>query len=727
MKIQAITPFNVYTNTQNLKKQQKTNVQNNAYNPIAYNDLTFTARLFRTPENFYAQPFNKNGMPETMKDYLNADYLDRQKMPPAQMLKLVFDDINETKNLEQVKRIFPDEPLFKDLTDTPNRKAKTGILAEIDVMREENKSLFKNGKDNLGHYILKKIYTEAKTLKEINADFKKDVSVHYNGLSPIEYDTLRAFGIKFPNNSFWKSLTATREEFPYEYKPRKPIESRSAGNLKPVSTARVIPQKNRFEHVKDWEVDKLSDALIKGKGSADETKKQLKKTSVRDEASLGFVAKYMSEINSVVLERLQVSPEMSYFFDSPELLSKSQKQKMDAYWQDNGRRELRSFMMKDTIQMFFNAYGVDGQNEEFQELLDYAHNIKPNRLAEAARLQKLHDEKQAYYDEMFAELDKLEAQPQVSEEIVHKSTEELLQDVVKQYDVNEYRFDTAEGEVVIVGNLQEALEENLRAETNFMPRAISNKFIKFVKEHNSVSDAYILSKLLAVQDVELPEDDRLMSADDVVDTTVKLYTEFSNKNMLDCRAAQQAVAEIFTKFPAAAKVNPQVLTLGVFEFIPILNMFSKEGRQVFLRNSDFVNSKYSEYRRPLSDGEARKISMQVFDLLRNYRPNNTVIDVQSPYAGFETTINEVACYMKNQNPSDLKQALVKYIKEFGGSARYFLDKDASKDLKMAKLEQLLVHYSYDHPVDFHKFAVSDEEGIAYIKYNNPQLYHEIIG
>jgi len=391
MKIQAITPFNVYTNTQNLKKQQKTNVQNNAYNPIAYNDLTFTARLFRTPENFYAQPFNKNGMPETMKDYLNADYLDIQKMPPAQMLKLVFDDINETKNLEQVKRIFPDEPLFKDLTDTPNRKVKTGILAEIDVMREENKSLFKNGKDNIGHYILKKIYTEAKTLKEINADFKKDVSVHYNGLSPIEYDTLRAFGIKFPNNSFWKSLTATREEFPYEYKPKKPIESRSAGNLKPVSTARVIPQKNRFEHVKDWEVDKLSDALIKGKGSADETKKQLKKTSVRDEASLGFVAKYMSEINSVVLERLQVSPEMSYFFDSPELLSKSQKQKMDAYWQDNGRRELRSFMMKDTIQMFFNAYGVDGQNEEFQELLDYAHNIKPNRLAEAARLQKLHD------------------------------------------------------------------------------------------------------------------------------------------------------------------------------------------------------------------------------------------------------------------------------------------------------------------------------------------------
>ena len=326
----------------------------------------------------------------------------------------------------------------------------------------------------------------------------------------------------------------------------------------------------------------------------------------------------MSEINSVVLERLQVSPEMRAFFVNPELLSKSQKQKMEAYWQDNERRELRSIMMKDTIQWFFNAYGVDGQKEELQELLDYAHNIKPNRLAEYERLQKAHDEKQAYYDEMFAELDKSEAQSK-TEQVVQKSTDELLQEVIKQYNVNDYRFDTEDGEVVIVGNLKEALEENLSAETSFMPRGKSNKFIKFVKEHDSISDSYILSKLLEEKNIKLPEDNRLISSDEVLETDVKLYTEFNDKYMLDCRAAQQAVADAFTKL-AGSELTPKVLTLGVFEFIDIFKVLSEEGKQLFKKQFDFVNSKYSEYRKPLSDSEVRKISMQVFDLLRNYNP-----------------------------------------------------------------------------------------------------------
>ncbi len=217
MKIQPITPFYVSSLRQNKKEQNRVIAQNNVYNPIAYNDVSFTARLFRTPEDFYSCPWNKNGMPETMKQYLNADYEDRQHMPPQQMLTLVFDDINETENLEQIRRIFPDEPLFKNLTDTPNKKARTGILAEIDLMKEDNKSLFKNGKDNLGHYIIKKIYLEGKTLKELNEDFNRDKSVYYKGLSPIEYDTLRAFGIKFPNNAFWKSFTHNRANFNYIY------------------------------------------------------------------------------------------------------------------------------------------------------------------------------------------------------------------------------------------------------------------------------------------------------------------------------------------------------------------------------------------------------------------------------------------------------------------------------------------------------------------------------
>ena len=164
-------------------------------------------------------------MPDTMREYLNADYSDRQNMPPAQMLRLVFDDLNEIKSLDFVPRIFPNEPLFKDLTDTPKRNARTGLVSEFESLKSEMDEipLFKDGTSNLGMYILKKIYLEGKTVSEINKDFKNDISDDYKDLitSEIDHNTTSAYGIKFPRRAFWKSFIATREDFPYVYKPRK--------------------------------------------------------------------------------------------------------------------------------------------------------------------------------------------------------------------------------------------------------------------------------------------------------------------------------------------------------------------------------------------------------------------------------------------------------------------------------------------------------------------------
>ena len=215
MKVNRITPM-LYSNQKvplNNKRKNNNKTTNNSYNPIAYRDynVNFGARLFRTPANFYEQPFNKNGMPDAMKNYLYADYEDRKNMPPSQMMKLVYEDIEMADSLADVKELYPEEPLFKNLTDAKNKRAKTGVLAEIDLMKSEGKTLFKNGNDNLGLYLLKKVYLEGKTLKEINKDFEKDISVYYKGLSPIQYETLSAYGIKFPNSAFWKSFTATSD------------------------------------------------------------------------------------------------------------------------------------------------------------------------------------------------------------------------------------------------------------------------------------------------------------------------------------------------------------------------------------------------------------------------------------------------------------------------------------------------------------------------------------
>lgn len=721
MKIQAITPFNFINRKQSTQKTTpQNNTQNYAYNPVAYNDLTFTARLFRTPENFYAQSFNKNGMPETMKQYLNADYEDRQKMPPAQMLKLVFDDVNGTKKLEQVKRLYPDEPLFANLTDVPNKNSRTGVLAEIDLMREDGKTLFKNGKDNLGHYILTKIYTETKTLKEINADFKKDVSVHYSGLSDIEYDTLRAFGIRFPNNSFWKSLTATREEFPYEYKPRKPLETRATSTNSTNSvTAKPTPrQRGRFEGVKDWEVDKLADALNKGVGDAAETRKQLRKTSVRDEASLNFVAKYMGEINSVVLEKLHVSPEMREFFENSELMTKSQKQKLETYWQDPERRELRSIIMKDTIRLFFEAYGVDGQNDDFKELLEYAQGIKPARLAQQAE----HNRIQAEYDEFFAKLDAQEQTlPRQNIEPAEPPTyEELLSSAKEGMDVEEFRFDTKQGEVVILANLKEALEENLRKETAFMPKSISDKYVKFIVTNDDLPKSYILSKLLMGHGIDLPADGRLMSENRTEDTSLDIQCDFTRLNLIECRAAQQAVCDLLSSIVSSSV--PHLFSMGLFEFIPLFSHLDENGQKQIANKNGSLNAKYSYYKKPLTDSEVSKISKEVIDILRNYNPKTTVIDGRSPFKGYESTFYSLSCYLRNQNPSDFKASVTRYIKEYGGSMRYLLDKNVSSQLKQTKVEQLMVNYAFDKNQEFCWFISRDEEGLDFIKRTAPEIY-----
>ena len=87
--------------------------------------------------------------------------------------------------------------------------------------------------------------------------------------------------------------------------PPKQQTTQSSSANKPAPAAQ--PEKKKFDDVKDWEIDKIADAMVKGKGNSDETKKRLRKSNIRDNESLNFVAKYMGEINSIVLDRMQHS------------------------------------------------------------------------------------------------------------------------------------------------------------------------------------------------------------------------------------------------------------------------------------------------------------------------------------------------------------------------------------------------------------------------------------
>lgn len=742
MRIQKIT-FTTNTSLINKKNEDKSNSSDlhqykTTNRPFAYRDfnINFTARLFRTPENFYAQPFNQNGMPQTMKEYLYDDFEDRQKMPPAQMLKLVFNDINDANSLEQVKQIFPQESLFANLSDTPKRNSRSGVLAEIELLKEEDKPLFKDGTNHLGMYILKKIYQEGKTLKEINTDFEKDLSTYYKGLSPIQYETLSAYGIKYPNNSFWKSLTATREEFPYEYKPRKAVTPRTPNSNqphqtdKPVVQNKPIREKKKFDNVKDWEIDKLADALVKGNGSKTETEKQIKKKNIQNEETQNFVAKYMGEINSIVLEKLHISEDMKDYFENYDDLTKSQREKFESYMRNPYINDLRSKVMSSTIRLFFDLYGADGNNEDFQELLEYAHNIKPERIAR----QKEHDRIQELYEKELGIFD-TQANETPTETTIDDMDDEdetltkyqkLFDEIKKEYNVESYDFVTKNGEkVTILSNLQEALQEKLEAEMKFMPKQLVNNFIKYVKNNPAATEPYILTTLLQSKGIELPEDSRLMPEEQAFETTLVMYQDYTDNNQTESRAAQQAITDAFIEM-TKEEITPALFRLGLFEFIDLYKSMQQEGRQFILNESGKINEKYNEYKRPLSDSEINKATITVMDLLRKYNPENTIIKEPTPFIGFDSVFYSIRLLIQNKDMAkereNLKDDIRKYIKEYGGSIRFLLDKKMPEALKMAKLEQFLCNYAYDKPGLILTYAALNKDGMNYLRDHNTKMY-----
>lgn len=722
MKVEKITPL-LYSQRPAQKSESKNmfsknNYANYSYNPLAYRDynINFTARLFRTPENFYEQPFNRDNMPETMKSYLFNDYEDRKNMPPNQMMKLVYGDIAETNSLEQVKRIFPDEPLFANFTDTPNKKARTGVIAEIELMRQENKSLFKNGKDNLGHYLLKKIYLEGKTLKEINTDFEKDISVHYKGLSPIQYETLSAYGIKFPKSPFWKSFIATREDFPYEYKPRKAAEHRIASAQHHVSDVLAKSAPKKFENIKDWELDKLSDAVIKGNGSVEEAKRQIRKSSIKNTESSNFVSKYLSEISSVVLEKVHASDEMKDFYENYDNLSKSQKDIFSAYWNRNSQmKEQRSTAMKDTIKLFMEAYGVDGNNEEFRDLLKYAHEIKPERLER----QRLHNLKQTEYDEMFAKLP-VETE-EVKEEAKSMLTEEKLKSVPLDEDksLRTYTVFPATHEIRYNGDLNEYLRGLLKEELTLLPDAFVKKYTQFLIAHPLVTDKY---KLTLAVDGLVPEgyEDKILSEDGLHEISYSVNKDFSQKYSQVMTANDQALVEIISSIkPEGAE---KMLALQTDEIMKLARKLGID--KLTPEQKAKINLYYQDYLRPITSKEdINKINTMIVDFASSYK--------KSSFYEKDDQLNvllEMLSANLKDNPSlkkDMMRSIKysKFVEKYGGSAKILLKNNVTPEFKKAKLEIMISDLMYSNVHDISDILSDSLKNLElYLKNSDFELY-----
>lgn len=721
MQIQKVTLF---TPDYKLYQNKKNNAvpeehKSEALRMFAYKDfnINFTGsdgsgRLFRTPANFYSTPFNKKGMPDTMKAYLNADYEDRQNMPPIQMWKTVFADINYADSLEDVKILFPEEPLFQNLKNNPN-KARTSLISQIQTLQEEfgETPLFKDGQSDLGLYLLKKVYLEGKQIAEINKDFQNDINDEYKGLIDKKIDpaTTAAYGIKFPNLAFWNSFVVTRDDFPYVYKPRNITEPHTVNPRVKKELSLEDIKREAFETVRkrkfkptDYEVKQLTDAVLDKKPQAALDK--IRKRGGQNAESASFVEKYFSPIMSVALEKINASDEMRDFFQNPENMSKSSKDRMQKYWREHPHfRALQSMAIKDTIKLFFEAYGADGNNEVFQDLLKYADSIKPERQERLRR----HNELQQEYERALGifETEEKSEVPPINTAVADIDEEDgdiakyqkIFEDLKKEYNAESFDIDTPQGKVTIVGNLKEILKESIEYNCRFMPKTFVNKYITFLMNDPDLTDEYLRSIILLSKGIDIPHTSSFRNEDDTLIKVTQEQWEFYRDFPVQSRAARQAIIDAV--IPLAGEKNAVSLfrMLDTFELGDFFRSLSKPAQDIILKQSKSINEKYYSYMKPLSDYETHQIAKAIVRLAKKYDPKKSIIDEYSHHRDLKDVF-----YKLGQNISLDKsiedrmfQGMKQYLSHYGGSARFFIDKKAPESLKLAKYEEFMCAYCQD--------------------------------
>ena len=740
-----------------LQQDKKENITKSySYNPISYKDynVSFAARLFRTPQNFYEQDFNEANMPKTLHKYIyesvESDF--RKTIPPAQAMKEVFGKISYAKDLDAVKKMFPDEPLFKDLSSTPKRKSREGLLGLLNLTKDDpnyvGKTLFKNGDNDLGLYILKKIYVEGKTLKEINKDFSKDVSVHFKSfeIRPQDYS---AFGIKFPDKSFWHSFTATREDFPYVFIPRGPItaetSNRSSSSSNTYSTPKPV-RKNKFDNIKDWEVEKLTDALIKGNGQKAETEKQIKKRNIQDKETQNFVAKYMGEINSIVLEKLHISDDMKDYFENYHDLSKTQKQKFDEYMKNEYINDLRSKVMSSTIRLFLATYGVDGNNEDFKELIEYAHNIKQNRIARNLE----HDRIQAEYDaalgifeeektvENIVKTKEIESSKN-EENLVNtfKTEEELttaknkiINDFLKSAnitmdEVETYKLETEDGPIEVLSTADAILEQSLRKEFMLLPRRYQNNLINAYKKHSLNTESFRYRALQKNTNLGIIPDERFLSEDEYKNASRTMFKSFAKKDFHAEYSAQQAILNSYIK--EVNDLSDYIFRLTTHGLCELFNKLEPEDKASIYSNIDKINKDYAEYCKPIANSEMNKITNEMLQIVRDYNKDYKQTDTE--YKDAYDIINGMRIALCGPNKRKYKEifkdCFTDAVYMTGGSSRFLLDKNIPDVYKKIKLENMLTLYTNTYQGELFRYIMTDEGARNYFKIHNPVLYNSV--
>lgn len=353
---------------------------------------TFGERLHRSPENFYAQKFNQDNMPKTVKEYLYKDFSEHHHMPPAQLQREAFEYLKIADTIEDVKDAYPDEPLFQSLRTVNETKPSTGILLLLKWdAQTSNTPIFKDKENkDLTVYLLKKVYLEGKTISEINNDFDNDATEEIKrelGVKDKNYfsnSTFRTLGVKYPNLSYYNSFVATRNDKEY------------------------IPPKRKFtEHIVTGETkEKLSEASTKwwARLNNEEKAEQIKKMMDGKDLENNIYLKFQGQIMTIAAAQMGFSEKLTEIFSEKyanenfkqdfTTFAEQQRAIMLEFWnKDPEFRKNFSRSLQSIITDFEIAYHDKENPQKLETLLSQALALKEKVLNKAK-------EKRHYSEEM---------------------------------------------------------------------------------------------------------------------------------------------------------------------------------------------------------------------------------------------------------------------------------------------------------------------------------------
>lgn len=729
MKINTITQVKFNNNhayhIQNSAHENGNISQSGVYNPIYYKDYNIKINFGkRSPEDFYTQDFNRENMPSTMKKYLNEDYTNRSKLAPVQVMQEAYDNLHQAMTVDDIKKLFPNEEKFQKLIPANYNRATHGILRdikEIKAMQDTPEPLFKDGCDDLTTYLVKKIYLEGKTVKEIDKDFAKDINEVYQLAARVPADkaktlgknesayfahtTVYRLGIRFPELAFWNSFIATRDDYDRvkrvktsdgRFVDASSAEGRAILKRREEPKVKIETPEPRKYNFKRENVKRITDSILNTREGGKKAIKELNRKGYNRE-ELSFLQQYWSEIMSVATEKIHLSEELIDFNTTKKIeeqkvtqnileklincdeLTKKEQTPLQIFW--NQRPELKkhfSTAITDTMMLFTETYGSDGTNKRFQQLVDYAQSIKPNREAKLLEHARIQEE----YDELGKELDELDAKK--LEEIKPTPIIETPTEPTKLEAPKVYKYMIKGQEVTTDIDVVAQGKQAFRSVFDLFPNQTHAAYLKELEAYIApFYHQFWLSSQIDPNDANTSEKLKkvilpIEEMNEIHRNIADIMEDKHNPILEKTRISLELFALEKNIIP-----SEELHQYGAKDLIKLKDKITEAlgSEEEIQKAQKDIQKIFNSFSQPLSNKERVKIKMDLFQGLKNYTGNRSI------YAG---TIIEPLIHLLSESANDknytdtFKKVFARneqVLDKEGPVLRYLLDPNGNKEIK----------------------------------------------